>query len=43
MMVQISEGKKAIEGKKMGFRFIASRTACFDTQMRKLEWDVIKS
>lgn len=32
--------KKAIEGKKLDF--IAYRTACFDVQSRKLEWDVIK-
>lgn len=33
--------KKAIEGKKE-IDFIAYRTACFDVQSRKLEWDVIK-
>lgn len=27
----------------MDFRFIAYGTACFDTQRRKLEWNVIKT
>lgn len=34
------ERKKAIEGKKVDC--IAYRTACFEVQSRKLEWDVIK-
>lgn len=33
-------GKKPLKEKKMDF--IAYRTACFDVQSRKLEWDVIK-
>lgn len=32
-----------MKGKKeMDFRFISCRTACFDMQRRKLEWDVSK-